>query len=195
MLVHEYQRAFVIFHDIIIITLHSRGLRPLTSPGWSRFWHWKPTPPPRFPHSLGMALSPLLLDCWQRLANRTEALVYRLRHLFHLTRWIRADNLTDTFWPQTRSSLHNPKQSRRFTCVISALSPGGFPTSSVSSSLASQDICCSCHNDLIEAKAPFVGLNHLHCKSGPVQGWLHHSLLFSLLLQLSDVGECHLNMT
>lgn len=38
----------------------------------------------------------------------------------------------------------------------------------VSSPPASQDIYCCCHNDLIEAKEPFVGdWIHLQCKLGP----------------------------
>lgn len=168
--------------------LHCRGPRPLTSPGLVHILA-TPSPPilwgwPLFPHSFqtDRPCSP------QNGPFGSES--FRL-YLSLSTRWMWTDNLT----------LFGQKQAPAFIirnicvvipCAVIALSTGNRISPllrRVSSPPASQDIYCYCHNDLIEAKEPFVGLKVFALQiRAPVQGWLHLTRDFQGLLQLSNIG-------
>lgn len=138
------------FHDIIAVTLSWSEAFDLTGVG------------PYFGHPLSCGdgpYSPTLSTPPGRAAERTLWLSHRL-YLSLNTRWMWTDNMT-LFGQKTSSCLHNPKHLRRNSlcryCTFHR--KPDFPLHyRVSSPPASQDIYCYCHNDLIEAKEPFVGL-------------------------------------
>lgn len=175
--------------------LHCRGPRPLTSPGLVHILA-TPSPPivwgwPLFPHSF-QTDRPCSLQNGP-YGSESSALSL-LKYMLDVN-----GQLDTLFGQKTSSCLHNPKHLRRNSlcryCTFHR--KPDFPLlCRVSSPPASQDIYCYCHNDLIEAKEPFVGLELFALQiRAPVQGWLHFTRDFQGLLQVCNIGWCQVNMT
>lgn len=153
--------------------------------GWSIFW------PPPAPYPLGMALIPPFSDWSTMQACRTDPLAHSHRFLSFLKYTLDASGQLDTLAKKERKKKKQaPVFIIRYICVVIpsaviALSTGNRISHllcRVSSPLASQDIYCHCHNDLIEAKEPFVGLKLFALQMmAPVQGWLHLTAILKAL--------------
>lgn len=130
---------------------------PLTSLGLVHILT-TPLPPIVF---LGMAPT-LLFTSSDHATRRTDPLAQSLRLYLSLrARWMRKGSPDTLLAGKASSRLYNPKHLRRNSPspLLHFPQETGFPLlCRVSSPPASQDIYCCCHNDLIEAKEPFVGL-------------------------------------
>lgn len=110
-------------------SLHSRGPRPLTSPGLVHILATFRSPPCNPPSPWGWPFPtpfrPLAATNQQNGTFASESSVFPpLKYTLDMCGQL------DILWPKTRSSLHNPKQSRRNSCVVPALSTRtGFPPS------------------------------------------------------------------
>lgn len=172
------------FYDITGVTLSWSEAFDLTGVG-PYFGHPQPL------ILWGWPLSPpFQTDRPCKPAERTLWLIVIGFYLSLSTHWMRADNLT--LWPKKkeRKKKQAPVFIIRNICVVipsavTALSTGNRISHllcRVSSPLASQDIYCHCHNDLIEAKEPFVGLKLFALQMmAPVQGWLHLTAILKAL--------------
>lgn len=178
---------FFFFHDIIAVTLSWSEAFDLTGVGP---YSGHPQPPYR----LGMALIPPTPFQTERPCNLQNGPFGSESSALSLLKYHAGCERT------TWHSLAK-KQAPVFIirnicvvipCAVIALSTGNRISPllrRVSSPPASQDIYCYCHNDLIEAKEPFVGLDPFALQiRAPVQGWLHLTRDFQGLLQLSNIG-------
>lgn len=155
-----------------------RGLRPLTLLGLVHILATPsplsfgdgPYPPPPPPFQTDRPCKPAERTLWLRVIGF---------YLSLSTHWMRADNLT--LWPKKKRKKKKqaPVFIIRNICVVIPFAVIPLSTGNrishllcrVSSPLALQDIYCHCHNDLIEAKEPFVGLKLFALQMmAPVQG-------------------------
>lgn len=170
-----------------------RGLWPHR--GWSIFW------PPPAPLSFGDGpYSPTLFRPTDHATCRTDPLAQSHRLYLSFKYMLDVKGQLDTLLAKEKAPVFIIRNiCVVIPCAVIALSTGNRISPRlyrVSSPPASQDIYCYCHNDLIEAKEPFVGLELFALQiRAPVQGWLHLTRDFQGLLQLSNIGWCQVNMT
>lgn len=172
------------FYDITGVTLSWSEAFDLTGVG-PYFGHPQPL------ILWGWPLSPPFSDWSTMQACRTDPLAHSHRFLSFLKYTLDASGQLDTLAKKERKKKKQaPVFIIRNICVVIpsaviALSTGNRISHllcRVSSPLASQDIYCHCHNDLIEAKEPFVGLKLFALQMmAPVQGWLHLTAILKAL--------------
>lgn len=166
-----------------------RGLRPLTLLG---LVHILATPSPLSFGDGPYPPPPPSFSDWSTMqACRTDPLAQSHRFLSFLKYTLDASGQLNTLAKKKRKKKKQaPVFIIRNICVVIPFAVIPLSTGNrishllcrVSSPLASQDIYCHCHNDLIEAKEPFVGLKLFALQMmAPVQGWLHLTAILKAL--------------